>query len=189
MIRLCKIILIDMSVETMNDLIAILGDVDTPVKAGMNQDDIGRTTNPAANLRLAVQQQRHPRPSRAAQSQQEEGEENIIMAKAKKKGHKKEGKFALIKAMVSGGKHTRSQIIAAAQAAFPHWPAKLVECGVFASRSQLRKKDPKADWLPEPATEAAPPPPVAATAPTAVEAAAATEEKPHITQPTVAKAA
>jgi len=110
--------------------------------------------------------------------------------KGKKAGIKREGKFQFIKEAISAKQFTRADIVAAVTAKFPNWSPELVQCGIFAARSQMRKaaQDDSIDWLPaveNAGTPAAVPAVTAPETPTAPQDA----EPVHITQPTVAAAA
>ncbi len=98
-------------------------------------------------------------------------------AAIEKKAVKREGKFNFIKQLITAKTHTRAQLMAAVTAQFSDWTPELVNCGIFAARSQLRKAagDDSIGWLPEPATEPAAPQ-------NASESSA--EETPHIVQHT-----
>jgi hypothetical protein len=103
--------------------------------------------NIASDLVLAVNPQRHPRLRAAPEPQQE-----THMPKQKREkpvATRKQGKFAYIKSLLTQATFTRQQIIEAAAKQFPHWDIKLVECGVYSARTQLRRDKLPGDWLPE----------------------------------------
>ena len=110
--------------------------------------------------------------------------------KGKKAGIKREGKFQFIKEAIAAKQFTRAEIVAAVTAKFPNWSPELVQCGIFAARSQMRKaaQDDSIDWLPAVENAGTPAAVPAVTAPE-TPAAPQDAEPVHITQPTVAAAA
>ena len=99
-----------------------------------------------------------------------------------RKGGKKEGKFAFIRAMIQDGKRTYDQILAAAQAKYPAWDLALLKSGIYATRTIMRRGGDKTiNWLP-PAVESsvtpapAPIPPPPAVLENAVQSVQPTQE-------------
>ena len=150
-----------MSAETLAELDKIFS-ADAP-KTRMTLDGPQPLPNIAENLKLATQEQpRHNRRTTKEENMakktttEEEGAATAASATATatpvaRRG-KKEGKFQFLKQLIGEGTHTKSEIIALATAKFPKWDAHLLECGVYSSRTQMRKAGISGNWLPEPAT-------------------------------------
>jgi hypothetical protein len=166
-----------MSTETLEILGGIFAS-DIPNTTHFDADQLRREykLNIADNLRLATTPQRHPplqcgnRKTDSMAKKDKTAEVAVAdtgtepKEKRTRKGVKRGGKFAFIKALIGGGTLTYDEIVVAAAKEFPAWDEKLVKCGVFSARTQMRKAGLTANWAADPA-----PDPVA-------------EEKPHIAQ-------
>lgn len=173
-----------MDAETASILCGIFAQ-DIAVATQFDADEIRRENkcNIAQNILLAIKTQRHPRLERTETEDQAMPKKSQSTSKpaATTKGVRL-GKFKFLKNLIAKGTMTKDQIVAAAAAQFPMWDAKLVECGVYSARTQMRKAGENADWLSATPHAA----PTAAVATAAASEPDEEAERPHVTQPTAA---
>lgn len=126
-----------MTQETIEGLCAMFSEDIVATRHQFDFDELKHEIkfNIAENLRLATG-------SKKARSRATRSIPNMENTTAPKK----EGKFDFIKSLILAGTYTRAQIVDATRAKFPRWDAKLLECGVYSSRTQLRKLSPGVNW-------------------------------------------
>jgi hypothetical protein len=154
-------------------------DGEIKTKSKFNNEDGGGSFNIAENLRLATE----PQPRHRAHNDMKNKNNTKRTTSAKASGRKpvkREGKFNFIKEVLAQGKYTFAEIETATRAKFPKWSAKLVKCGIFSARMQMRKAKLAGDWMAavEPAAQEPTAPPVTVPAPEPPPAPAAPAEAP-----------